>query len=171
MTFCICFRIHTPPASPYPSQEGTRSCSPFVSARVYHARLQLSQRQRKGNIRPYKRHGGSVPFRKGCHDSGGVCITLAEPAYIVIVLLLYGLSVLGLRYIPPGFAVPLSRGDSRWQSVCLCLSIISVEVAGLRIQMTVQASRRQRPLSKGVPREWRGMYNAGGASIHCKGPF
>ena len=37
--------------------------------------------------------------------------------------------------------------------------------------MTVQASRRQRPLSKGVPRQWRGMYNAGGASIYCKSPF
>ena len=75
------------------------------------------------------------------------------------------------RYIPPGFAVPLSRGDSRWQSVCLCLSIISVEVAGLRIQMTVQASRRQRPLSKGAPRQWRGMYNAGGASINGNSPI
>ena len=28
----------------------------------------------------------------------------------------------------------------------------------------IQASRRQRPLLKGVPREWRGMYTAGGAS-------
>ena len=30
----------------------------------------------------YKRHGGSVPFSKGCHASGGVCIPLAEPAQI-----------------------------------------------------------------------------------------
>ena len=30
--------------------------------------------------------------------------------------------------------------------------------------MWIQASRRQRPLLKGVPREWRGMYTAGGAS-------
>ena len=41
----------------------------------------------------------------------------------------------------------------------------------LGLYMTVQASRRQRPLSKGVPRQWRGMYNAGGASINSKSPF
>ena len=30
----------------------------------------------------YKRHGDSVPYSKGCHPSGGVCIPLAEPAQI-----------------------------------------------------------------------------------------
>ena len=30
----------------------------------------------------------------------------------------------------------------------------------------IQASRRQRPLLKGVPREWRGMYTAGGAGTN-----
>ena len=55
----------------------------------------------------YKRHGGSVPFSKGCHASGGVCITLAEPTQIAIVLSKYRLSAFALRYIPPGFAVPL----------------------------------------------------------------
>ena len=30
----------------------------------------------------------------------------------------------------------------------------------------IQMARRQRPLSKGVPREWRGMYTAGGASTN-----
>ena len=34
----------------------------------------------------YKRHGGSVPFSKGCHASGGVCIPLAEPAQIALPL-------------------------------------------------------------------------------------
>ena len=29
----------------------------------------------------------------------------------------------------------------------------------------MQAARRQRPLLKGVPRQWRGMYTAGGASM------
>ena len=35
-----------------------------------------------------------------------------------------------------------------------------------RMEWTVwiQMARRQRPLLKGVPREWRGMYTAGGAS-------
>ena len=28
----------------------------------------------------------------------------------------------------------------------------------------IQMARRQRPLLKGVPRQWRGMYTAGGAS-------
>ena len=35
----------------------------------------------------------------------------------------------------------------------------------------LQASRRQRPLLKGVPRQWRGMYPAGGASTNTKSPF
>ena len=30
----------------------------------------------------------------------------------------------------------------------------------------IQASRRQRPLLKGAPRQWRGMYTAGGASTN-----
>ena len=30
----------------------------------------------------------------------------------------------------------------------------------------IQMARRQRPLLKGVPREWRGMYTAGGASTN-----
>ena len=30
--------------------------------------------------------------------------------------------------------------------------------------MWILAARRQRPLLKGVPRQWRGMYTAGGAS-------
>ena len=30
----------------------------------------------------------------------------------------------------------------------------------------IQVARRQRPLLKGVPREWRGMYTAGGASTN-----
>jgi len=37
--------------------------------------------------------------------------------------------------------------------------------------MRIQTSRRQRPLLKGVPRQWRGMYPAGGASINIKSPF
>ena len=35
----------------------------------------------------YKWHGGSVPFRKGCHGSGGECIPLAEPAGMWIPLI------------------------------------------------------------------------------------
>ena len=37
-----------------------------------------------------------------------------------------------------------------------------------RMEWTVwiQASRRQRPLLKGVPRQWRGMYTAGGAGTN-----
>ena len=75
------------------------------------------------------------------------------------------------RYIPPGFAVPLSRGDSRWQSDCLCLSIICVEVAALRTQMTIQASRLQPPMSTRMPRLLRYMSHARAASIYCKSPF
>ena len=40
-----------------------------------------------GNNGVYKRHGGSVPFSKGCHDSGGVCIPLVEPARISLPLI------------------------------------------------------------------------------------
>jgi len=37
----------------------------------------------------------------------------------------------------------------------------SVACYGCSVWM--KAARRQRPLSKGMPREWRGMYTAGGA--------
>ncbi len=33
----------------------------------------------------------------------------------------------------------------------------------LFFSLCIQAARRQRPLLKGVPRQWRGMYTAGGA--------
>ena len=35
----------------------------------------------------------------------------------------------------------------------------------------IQASRRQRPLLKGVPRQWRGMYTAGGASTNVDSAY
>ena len=35
----------------------------------------------------------------------------------------------------------------------------------------IQASWRQRPLLKGVPREWRGMYTAGGASTNVDSAY
>ena len=35
----------------------------------------------------------------------------------------------------------------------------------------IQASRRQRPLLKGVPRQWRGMYIAGGASTNVDSAY
>ena len=41
----------------------------------------------------------------------------------------------------------------------------------LRHLWSIQASRRQRHLFKGVPREWRGMYPAGGANTNCNSPF
>ena len=37
--------------------------------------------------------------------------------------------------------------------------------------MWIQMARRQRPLLKGVPREWRGMYTAGGASTNVDSAY
>ena len=37
--------------------------------------------------------------------------------------------------------------------------------------MWILAARRQRPLSKGVPLEWRGMYTAGGASTNVDSAY
>ncbi len=56
MDFLHLFYDTYPPASPYPSQEGTRSSSPIV----YQTRLLTSRRQRRGYNRPDKRHGGNV---------------------------------------------------------------------------------------------------------------
>ena len=42
-----------------------------------------------------------------------------------------------------------------------------------RMEWTVliQMARRQRPLLKGVPREWRGMYTAGGAGTNVDSAY
>ena len=115
-TFCICFTIHSTRLRRTPLERGLA-----VAARLYLP---------KNTKQDYKRHGGSVetanadlnvtaaasPFERGATAVAG---PLAEPAQIPKVLLLYGLSAFVLRYIPPGFAVPLSRGDSRKQSVYL----------------------------------------------------
>jgi len=37
--------------------------------------------------------------------------------------------------------------------------------------MGMQAARRQRPLLKGVPRQWRGMYTAGGAGTNVDSAY
>ena len=61
----------------------------------------------------YKRHGGSVPFWKGCHASGGVCIPLAKPAQISHPLIQrWGnwTFVICFRIHTPGSAVPLWKG-------------------------------------------------------------
>ena len=100
-TFRICFPIHTP----------RLRRTPFERGRAVAVRLSLA----KDTECVYKRHRGSVPFRKGCHDSGGVCIKLAEPAQITKVLfsIIYGHSTSVSRYIPPSSAVPLSKGDAQ----------------------------------------------------------
>jgi len=66
---------------------------------------------------------------------------------------------------PSALPYPSERGDSRWRSVGRH-NMEHRKTRKTRIGWTVwiQASRRQRPLLKGVPREWRGMYTAGGAS-------
>ena len=68
---------------------------------------------------------------------------------------------------PPASPYPSERGDSRWRSDCRHI-MEHRKTRKTRIGWTVwiQASRRQRPLLKGVPREWRGMYTAGGASTN-----
>ena len=57
---------------------------------------------------------------------------------------------------PPASPYPSKRGDSRWRSVGLLLWLLNEDANGMR----------QRPLLKGVPRQWRGMYTAGGASTN-----
>ena len=41
----------------------------------------------------------------------------------------------------------------------------------LFFSLCIQAARRQRPLSKGVPRQWRGMYTAGGAGTNVDSAY
>ena len=68
---------------------------------------------------------------------------------------LYGLLVFVFGYIPPRLRrTPLKEGTRGGGA--------SVSCYGCCVWM--QAARRQRPLLIGVPREWRGMYTAGGAS-------
>ena len=101
----------------------------------------------------YWLHGGSVPFRKGCHGSGGVCIPLAEPARISL-LLIRTFGICFRIHTPRLRRTPLKEGTRGGGA--------SVSCYGCCVWM--QAARRQRPLLKGVPRQWRGMYTAGGAS-------
>ena len=85
--------------------------------------------------------------------------------------LVFWLFVFVFGYIPPRLRrTPLKRGLAVAVR-CLCTRITYIAETALEIYMTVQASRRQRPLSKGVPRQWRGMYNAGGASTYHKSPI
>ena len=62
---------------------------------------------------------------------------------------------------PPASPYPSERGDSRWRSVGLLLWLLNVDANGMR----------QRPLLKGVPRQWRGMYTAGGASRNISAAY
>ena len=68
---------------------------------------------------------------------------------------------------PPALPYPSERGDSRWWSVGRHI-MEHRKTRKTRIGWTewIQLAGRQRPLLKGVPREWRGMYTAGGASTN-----
>ena len=115
-----------PSRNPWPSPQagGKYPVRYFPPAFLYGFSYHASVPSTKDTECGYKRHRASIPFRKGCHDSGGVCITLAEPAQITKVLFkkIIGLSTYVSRYIPPGSAVPLSKGDSQLQSICLSLN-------------------------------------------------
>ena len=136
--------------------------------------IEKHERNEWNGLCGYRRHGGSVPFRKGCHGSGGVCIPLAEPAGISLPLIrtfgiCFGIHAPRLRRTP-------LREGTRGGGPSV-VTLWNIDRFGImehrktrktRIGWTVwmQAARRQRPLLTGVPREWRGMYTAGGASTN-----
>ncbi len=126
MDFLYLFYDTYPPASPYPSQEGTRSSSPIV----YQTRLQTSRRQREDNKCGFKRHGGSVkttsvvsnvtaaasPFERGATTVAGYVSRWRSQHKYQKSFLLMDFQYLFYDTYPPGFAVPLSRGNSQQQS-------------------------------------------------------
>ena len=66
----------------------------------------------------------------------------------------------------------IKRVSKRHSGCAGAINVVSgVTAAEWGFHLTRQASRRQRPLLKGAPRQWRGMYPAGGASINTKSPF